>query len=354
MSDQSTSIVRFGLIATILVLVAASFYALRKSNLPVSPGDPDSPSPLIDLQEAVAFDPALLQYQEITQFEVPAGEVNAVAVGPGDRIYVAGDRAVHVFGPDGQPLRKIGVTGRPTCLAVGGESHLEPGRLYVGNGKQIEVFDAADQPLATWNGPSEKTIFTSLAAAAPGGLFAADAGERVVLHFNEDGQVVGRIGQRDPDRDMPGFIVPSLHFDLALDSAGALFAVNPGARRVEMYTPDGDLDSFWGEESPTVSGFFGCCNPSHLALLPDGRFVTSEKGIPRVKIYDLAGDLECVVAGSEQLGLQVAALGDARSKGFEHIYDIAADSQGRVLVLDPVRKCVRVFVAHPTDQEEGE
>ena len=118
-----------------------------------------------------------------------------------------------------------------------------------------------------------------------------------------------------------------------------------------MYTPDGDLDSFWGEESPTVDGFFGCCNPCHLALLPDGRFVTSEKGIPRVKIYDSAGDFESVVAGSEQLGLPMAALGDARSKGVEHIYDVAADGRGRVLVLDPVGKCVRVFVAKAGGEE---
>ena len=34
----------------------------------------------------------------------------------------------------------------------------------------------------------------------------SDAGERVVLRFNDEGELVGRIGAPDPDRQMPGFI----------------------------------------------------------------------------------------------------------------------------------------------------
>jgi hypothetical protein len=81
----------------------------------------------------------------------------------------------------------------------------------------------------------------------------------------------------------------------------------------------------------TLDGFCGCCNPSHLALTPDGKFITSEKGLPRVKVYDRAGRFECVVAGPDRFARDTVGL------------DVAVDSTGRILVLDPAAGAVRVF-----------
>jgi len=81
-----------------------------------------------------------------------------------------------------------------------------------------------------------------------------------------------------------------------------------------------------------LEGFAGCCNPSHFALLPGGGFVTSEKGLPRVKEYSPDGTLRTVVAGSE--GFAPGSVG----------LDLATDPGGRVYVLDPVARAVRVFV----------
>ena len=89
------------------------------------------------------------------------------------------------------------------------------------------------------------------------------------------------------------------------------------------------MEFYWGESTPRIEGFFGCCNPAHFALLADGRFVTAEKGIPRVKIYDAAGKFVCVVAGPKQV--PVAAV------------DLATDRRGRILVLDPAARSVRIF-----------
>ena len=81
-----------------------------------------------------------------------------------------------------------------------------------------------------------------------------------------------------------------------------------------------------------IEGFCGCCNPSHFAILEDGSFVTSEKGIPRVKIYDRLGRLASVVAGSDRFDEGTVGL------------DLALDSAQRILVLDPARRAVRIFV----------
>ena len=81
-----------------------------------------------------------------------------------------------------------------------------------------------------------------------------------------------------------------------------------------------------------IDGFGGCCNPSHIAILGDGSFVTSEKGIPRVKIHNRLGELVGVVAPSEQFDENTVGL------------DLAFDSQDRIYVLDPKRKAIRIFI----------
>lgn len=81
-----------------------------------------------------------------------------------------------------------------------------------------------------------------------------------------------------------------------------------------------------------IEGFCGCCNPSHFAIREDGSFVTSEKGIPRIKVYDRLGRLASVVAGPDSFDEGTVGL------------DLALDSAQRVLVLDPARRAVRIFV----------
>ena len=196
---------------------------------------------------------------------------------------------------------------------------------------------------AVWDHFGDKALFTSLVAVEDG-LLVADAGNRVVLRLDPNGQVVARISGSRDDPKQPGFILPSPYFDIVASGDGLVHAVNPGARRIEVFSASGKRETTWGQAGADITRFFGCCNPSHLALLPDGRLVTSEKGVPRVKIYSRTGEFECVVAGPEQLDVPLGALGDAREAADPRVYDIAADSRGRILVLDPVRGVVRVFV----------
>jgi hypothetical protein len=110
-----------------------------------------------------------------------------------------------------------------------------------------------------------------------------------------------------------------------------LWLTNPGRRRVENHTYDGMYRFAWGKASMRIEGFCGCCNPTHLAIDADGRFFTSEKGLPRVKRYDPQGDFECVVAPPKAFADGTTGL------------DLAVDRAGRVLVLDPHRRAVRIF-----------
>jgi sugar lactone lactonase YvrE len=91
------------------------------------------------------------------------------------------------------------------------------------------------------------------------------------------------------------------------------------------------LKGSWGRYGNEIDAFCGCCNPADLAVLPDGRVVTAEKGLPRVKVYRRDGTLESVVAAPEQLSPQPPAL------------DVAVDAAGQVYVLDPPARVVKVY-----------
>ena len=97
-----------------------------------------------------------------------------------------------------------------------------------------------------------------------------------------------------------------------------------------------------------MSRFQGCCNPTQFVLLDDGSVVTSEKGLPRVKVLDKAGALTSVVAGPELfLPLRCPTADCTKGKTL----DLAVDSHGRILVLDPSSSTVRIFTKKKEAQQ---
>jgi hypothetical protein len=118
---------------------------------------------------------------------------------------------------------------------------------------------------------------------------------------------------------------------------GLIRVNNPGRHQVEAYTFEGHLELAWGKATAAIEGFCGCCNPIGLAMLPDGRIVTCEKGLPRVKVYSVHGDFESVVAGPESFP-ENAKAGSAEdpSDGTHAALDAAVDSHGRIGILDTV------------------
>jgi hypothetical protein len=255
---------------------------------------------------------------------------------------VAGDKAVEVFEPGGAKHGAFVLDDEPRCLAVAGASHAFPGRVYVGMKNRVEVLDPAGKRVAVWEDLGPKAILTSI-AAGENDVLVADAGNRIVLRYDPAGKLLGRIGNRDREKHILGFVIPSPYFDLALTADGLVRVVNPGAHRVEAYTLDGHLEVFWGKRGEAIEGFCGCCNPTHIAILPNGQFVTSEKGIPRIKVYDADGQFAGVVAGPETLAPTETILEETRPDHKLPVFDIAADSRGQVLVLDPLAGKVRVF-----------
>ncbi|MDP6444223.1 MAG: NHL repeat-containing protein [Pirellulaceae bacterium] len=331
--------------AVVAVAVGVGCYAIVRSDPFAERG---STLFALDLSSLYEVDASLIQFAQTAEIKAPLNDVRAIASGPADKIYIAGDQAVRVLSAGGDELAAMTTEGRPSCLAVGGSDHVAPGRIYVGAGQRIELFDPDGKPAGVWDVPGEDAILTSIAVADQD-VFVADAGSQVVFRFDTTGQVVGKIGGAE---GRP-FNVPSYYFDIALSPAGLVHVANPGVLRIETYSFDGQMEVRWGEAGSGIDDFFGCCNPTQFAVLPSGEIVTSEKGVPRVKVYSEYGEFGSVVAGPQQLDVAESELGDPRAVQAKAVFDVATDSQGRVLVLDPRRKTVRVFTRVQPASEEA-
>ncbi|HOK24943.1 MAG TPA: hypothetical protein P5320_03820 [Bacteroidales bacterium] len=84
------------------------------------------------------------------------------------------------------------------------------------------------------------------------------------------------------------FIIPSLYFDAHIDSSDLLYIANTGRKRIEKRRLDGTIIKWFGDSGSDADSFSGCCNPSHFVLYDNG-YITSEKGINRIKILDENG-----------------------------------------------------------------
>jgi len=267
----------------------------------------------------------LVHYSEMGRISIDLPKVSGIAIGPDDRIYVSGSGSVLVFNNDGTKRSSFNSNVTGHCLSVD-KNH----NLYLGAEDHIEVHGADGAKKASWESLGEQAIITSIAVAETG-VFVADAGNEIVWKFDKSGTRLQRIGDKDEAKDIPGFIIPSPYFDVAIDPDGFLWVANTGRHSLENYTLDGDFRSSWGEFGMEIQGFSGCCNPSHFVILEDGSFVTSEKGLPRVKVYNRIGNLVSFVATTEQFIEGTVGL------------DLAVDSAQKIYVLDPLQKLVRIF-----------
>jgi len=288
-----------------------------------------------DVSHLQKTDPKLITYDETKRWKAPHPEAKRIAIGPDNMLYICSGNYLTAMSRAGERGREIALAEPPRCVAVA-----KDGTIYLGLRDHIEVFDAQGQRKATWDSPGKKTWLTGI-AVTENEVFVADAGNRVVLRYDKSGRLVHRLGEKNKERNIPGFIIPSPFFDVEIARDGLLRVSNPGRHRVETYTVDGDFEGAWGTVSMGITGFCGCCNPINLALLPDGRFVTCEKGLPRVKIYSADGQFESVVAGVETFVENGQACGpaDCTAGGL----DVTVDAEGRIYILDLVTGDVHVM-----------
>jgi hypothetical protein len=275
-------------------------------------------------QDTISGDNPTMAYKEVKQFKLNAETPYAIDVHH-HKIYVAFDKQIVILDSNGtQVADKLVTEGEVQSIIVSNDQS-----IFVLHRNFFVKLDLQGNPSYKSDEGNEKSVFTSIAYADEY-IFVADAGNRKVLRYNQQGDLVGEImGVFNSNNDRKGFIVPSPYFDIAVNTDNELWVVNPGLHAIQHYSSEGSLINFWENAGNNLSGFQGCCNPAHMTTMEDGRFVTAEKGHVRIKIYSREGDLVQVVAMPESFTGNQAP-------------DIAVD--GNVIyALDYDQKIVRIY-----------
>ena len=281
----------------------------------------------------------MISYHETAAFPVDFREPRALAVDAESQVYVGGDRAVQtLFGATARSSPRSRCKGNRDAWqsarlapSDSGHSHdvSNAGQLlYVGMEDHVEVYDPGGTRLAVWGSRGPEAIFTSITTTEHE-VWVADAGNRLVWRFDAAGHLLEPVGQPDPSQHRAGFLVttttstwPPAPMIWSMSSIRVCCESKATCTMASMKPPGARDRRRWRTSSAAATR-------PQLAVLPDGRFVTAEKGIPRVKIYSRRGQFQTVVAGPSQLTDTPA--------------DLATDRRGRVLVLDGRAAKVRVF-----------
>lgn len=264
-----------------------------------------------------------LTWAELAPLRTNLPGLSAIAIAPGSRFAIVAGRTVlrgHLREDRGRDSRsELPAPGRAAAFAPDGALIVALDRTWV------EYPPDGGEPV---EGPvlSSSSRLTSIAVTT-GHVWLADFGERLVWVFDRRGTLRAQIRGAESH----GFVLPSPHFDVAPAGHDQAWIVNPGELRVELWTVEGRRHRHWGRPGVEIERFCGCCNPTDIAVLPDGSIATAEKGIVRIKVYRPDGTLESVVAEPAQFAENTVGL------------DLATDADGRLYVADPARRAVRVF-----------
>lgn len=279
-----------------------------------------------DITEAAKIDPSLITWREVAAHDL--NQLEAVDVQPvgDDRLAVLRGSVVDWLDTSTWTLTETwSLPEKATAMAA------RDGGILIAFYDRIERW-VEGQAVATNVELGEPTHITSIAVDGQD-TYLADAGRRQVLRYRGSDEV-WRID---------GYAVPSPYFDVAVHD-GKLWVANTGKHKLQRYDESGTLIESFGKTGMGIDAFCGCCNPCHFIVLRDGRFVTAEKGLHRVKVLKPDGSLDGVVAGAEQLGIDINSPICMNPDCSGPAGPIpAALSGGRLAVIHPVTGKVHVF-----------
>jgi sugar lactone lactonase YvrE len=194
------------------------------------------------------------------------GEFSAcvgITIGRNDEVYTAEFRNQRVqrFTSEGQFLGTFPVQPHAGGIAVDPE-----GNVYVAhwNSNKLAAYSPSGELLREWGvkgtGDGEFQLPGSVAFGPDGLLYVPDQGNSRVQKFTREGKFVGKWGVlgKEPGQFGGGqsaggrFAGPQF---VAFDRDGNVYTTDAALDRIQKFTPEGKLLSYWGTESADPGGF---------------------------------------------------------------------------------------------------
>jgi DNA-binding beta-propeller fold protein YncE len=207
-------------------------------------------------------------------------------------LYVAdiGGKAIMVYGPDRQFLRRIGgekwftrlssVTVDPAGSRVYG---VDLGGVSSEN-HRVRVFDARTGAHVAdigrrGSGPGEFNLPRDLAIGLDGRLYVVDGGNFRVVVFDKDGRYLHSFGSIG--KQYGQFARPK---EIAVDREGNVYVVDTAFGNFQIFNPDGELLLFVGDRSER-DGPAKYMLPSGIAVDEDGRVYVVDQWFRKIEVY---------------------------------------------------------------------
>lgn len=316
MKKRSLTVLILVILAVIVGVILTDFLNNRPDSRGANPW-------ALDVDQFKEVDPALISHKETRNFSLGLLRPTGICY-YNEKLYVSGEASLAIISRDGTKTGMFEILPRSTSVVVKEEF------ILVSDSSRVVKYDHGGLLLQEWPDLGERARVTSMAIKEDR-VYVADAGNRRVVIFNTGGEKIGEFEGKAETEAGHGFIVPSPNFDLVVNGFGELWVVNPGKHALENYSDDGRMQGYWEHISYDIEGFLGCCNPARIAVMEDGSFVTSEKGLVRIKIYDQSGKLKSVVAPPKLF----------REEG--KAPDVCVDEEGIIYALDFDRDMIRIF-----------
>lgn len=164
---------------------------------------------------------------------------------------------------------------------------------------------------------------SGLAVADDGALYVVDAIKNQVRVFDASGNALATWGEAGTKPGQFLFNYPTSPFawgDIAIDSDGAIFVLDPSNSRVQKFTPDGEFLLTWGSLGTGDDQFQ---LPTGIWVDGDGKVYVADIG--RVQVFSGEGDVLSVWETTTDSDVVIDIPGD-----------IVADESGKIWVTDTV------------------
>ncbi len=269
-----------------------------------------------------------------------AGAIYTMPPGHSGPPFYTGTGAVKQFSPDGKLLKSHVVQNTANGVAVDANGVIyAAGEHAEANGRSVWFLEKLapgtdGQPARSEKWPLDKAVSrVSSMRIYKDTLLIADPSGCIHKVAAADGKYLGVVGGRKAGSVRINTCCGILGFDV--DANGRLFIGNLGQHRVTACELDNGKVTNFGKSGDKPEDFCGCCNPVCVAVMADGKIVTSEKTIPRIKVYSADGKtLLALIAGKEFR---------------ENCSDLAlaVDAKGVIYAADGDSKSIKVFAPAP-------